>query len=63
MSYMKIEALAKMDVPEKSDDFTKEEKMNFVAIKEAKRLFQSELDGGKRVKEKELKRETKILIR
>lgn len=46
--------LAKETLPDFRDDFTKEERITYVGIKEAQRLFAAELDKDKRQKEKEL---------
>ena len=47
--------LAKETLPDFRDDFTREERITYVSIKEAQRLFATELDKDKREKEKELK--------
>ena len=54
--------LAKEPIPEFRDDFTKEERITYVSIKKAHRLFKTELDLKKREKEKELKKGDKVRV-
>ena len=46
--------VAKEPLPDFRDDFTKQERITYVGIKKARRLFATELDKDKREKEKEL---------